>query len=70
MKEFIKANLEEAQSEIIRIESYLDKLYHKKRTPARDTILRVKDALNREKLREKILKQELEQIEKEENDEH
>lgn len=66
MKEFIKANLEEAQSEIIRIESYLEKLYHKKRTPARDTILSVKDDLARLKLREEILKQKLEQIEKEE----
>lgn len=69
MKEFIKTNLEEAQSEIIRIESYLEKLYHNKKTPARDTFLKVKDALNREKLREKILKQKLKQIEKEENNE-
>lgn len=68
MKELIEDDLTETQSEINRIESYLDGLYHE-RASICNSILRNENDLDRLKLREKILKQKLEQIKKEENNE-
>ena len=69
MKKMIEDDLLETQSSIETTKSYLDDLYLE-RTSICDSILRHENDLDRLKLREEILKQKLEQIEKEENNEH
>ena len=69
MKKLIEDDLWETQSSIETTKAYLDNLYLE-RTSICDSILRHENDLDRLKLREEILKQKLEQIEKEENNEH
>lgn len=68
MKELIEDDLTETQSEIDRIKSYLDDLY-RERASVCDSILRNENDLDRLRLREEILKQNLKQIKIEENNE-
>ena len=69
MKKMIEDDLLETQSSIETTKSYLDDLYLERESIC-DSILRNENDLDRLKLREEILKQKLEQIEKEENNEH
>ena len=69
MKKMIEDDLLETQSSIETTKSYLDNLYLE-RTSICDSILRHENDLDRLKLREEILKQKLEQIKKEKNNEH
>lgn len=69
MKKLIEDDLRETQSSIKTTKAYLDNLYFE-RDSICDSVLRTENDLNRLKMREEILKQELEQIEKEENNEH
>lgn len=65
MKKLIEDDLQETLSSIETTKSYLDGLYLERESIC-DSILRKENDLDRLKLREEILKQELEQIEKEE----
>ena len=69
MKKMVEDDLMETQSSIETTKSYLDNLYLE-RTSICDSILRHENDLDRLKLRQEMLKQKLEQIEKEENNEH
>ena len=64
----IEDDLLETQSSIETTKSYLDNLYLE-RTSICDSILRHENDLARLKLREEILKQKLEQIKEEQNNE-
>ena len=68
MKKLIEDDLMETQSSIETTKSYLNDLYLK-RTSICDCILRHENDLDRLKLREEILKQKLEQIKEEQNNE-
>lgn len=68
MKNLIEDDLLETQSSIKTTKVYLDSLYLESVSIC-DSILRNENELDRLKLREEILKQKLEQIEKEENNE-
>ena len=68
MKKMIEDDLLETQSSIETTKSYLDDLYLERESIC-DSILRNENDLDRLKLREEILKQKLEQIKKEENNE-
>lgn len=68
MKELIRDDLLETQSLIKTTKTYLDDLYSERESIC-DSILRKENYLDRLKLREEILKQKLEQIEKEGNNE-
>lgn len=65
MKEPTRDDLLETQSSIETTKAYLDNLYLERESIC-DSILRNENDLARLKLREEILKQKLEQIEKEE----
>lgn len=68
MKDLIRDDLKETQSEIGRIKSHLDGLY-RERASICNSILRNENSLDRLKIREKLIKEKLEQIEKEKNNE-
>ena len=68
MKKLIEDDLWETQSSIETTKAYLDNLYLE-RTSICDSILRHENDLDRLKLREEILKQKLEQIKEEQNNE-
>lgn len=68
MKKLIEDDLQGTQSSIRTTEAYLDNLYWERKSIC-DSILRSENDLDILKMREEILKQKLEQIEKKENNE-